>query len=224
MPFVIFGRKSGNLEHEILHLELRLEELQADEGALQIEQPPWQTNRASTGRTPLPPHLPRDVQFHLPTETAACSQCGAAMKRLGEDVSEQLEYVPARFKVIHHIRSKYACSCCDHIVQAAAPTQPIARALAGSGLLAYILVAKYCDHLPLYRQSAMYAREGVRLERATMAEWVGRCQRPARAAGRRHPAPCHGSIEAACRSHAGSRAGAWPRQNQDGAPVGIRAR
>lgn len=168
-----FGRKSEKLDHEILQLELRLEELQADEGAQQIEQPSRQTSRRSARRMPLPPHLPRDVQCHQPAETAACSQCGAAMKRLGEDVSEQLEYVPARFKVIRHVRPKYACSCCDHIAQAAAPTRPIARGLAGSGLLAHILVAKYCDHLRLYRQSAMYAREGVTLERATMAEWVG---------------------------------------------------
>lgn len=168
-----FGRKSEKLDREIQQLELRMEELQADQGALQIEQPPRQTNRPSARRTPLPPHLPRDVQFHLPAETSACSQCGATMKRLGEDVSEQLEYIPARFKVIRHVRPKYACSCCDHIAQAAAPTRPIVRGLAGPGLLAHILVAKYCDHLPLYRQSVMYAREGVALERATMAEWVG---------------------------------------------------
>lgn len=168
-----FGRKSEKLDHELLQLELRLEELQADEGALHIEQPPRQITRSSAKRAPLPPHLPRDVQFHLPAETAACSECGAAMKRLGEDVSEQLEYVPARFKVIRHVRPKYACSCCEHIAQAPAPTRPIARGLAGPGLLAHILVAKYCDHLPLYRQSVMYAREGVTLERATMAEWVG---------------------------------------------------
>lgn len=168
-----FGRKSEKLEHEILQLELRLEELQADEGALQFEQPPRQPIRPSARRMPLPPHLPRDIQFHLPADTTACSQCGATMKRLGEDVSEQLEYVPARFKVIRHVRPKYACSCCDHIAQSAAPTRPISRGLAGPGLLAHILVAKYCDHLPLYRQSVMYAREGVTLERATMAEWVG---------------------------------------------------
>lgn len=168
-----FGRKSEKLDHEILQLELRLEELQADESALHIEQPPRQSNRPAVIRKPLPPHLPRDVQFHLPADTSACSQCGAIMKRLGEDVSEQLEYVPARFKVIRHVRPKYACSCCDHIAQAPAPTRPIARGLAGPGLLAHILVAKYCDHLPLYRQSVMYAREGVTLERATMAEWVG---------------------------------------------------
>jgi transposase len=168
-----FGRKSEKLEHEIDQLELRLEELQTDAGVVQVDTPLPKPARLSAKRSPLPPHLPRDVQFHLPAETTACSQCDAAMKRFGEDVSEQLEYVPARFKVIRHVRPKYACSCCDHIAQAAAPTRPITRGLAGPGLLAHILVAKYCDHLPLYRQSVMYAREGVTLERATMAEWVG---------------------------------------------------
>ncbi len=168
-----FGRKSEKLDHDILQLELRLEELLADEGVPQIGKPSVPVNRPSGKRTPLPPHLPRDVQFHLPADAQACFRCGAAMKRLGEDVAEQLEYVPARFKVIRHIRPKYACSCCDHIAQAAAPTRPIARGLVGPSLLAHILVAKYCDHLPLYRQSVMYAREGLTLERATMAEWVG---------------------------------------------------
>lgn len=168
-----FGRKSEKLDHEIVQLELRLEELQADEGAQYIGQSPRQSCRPCARRASLPPHLPRDDQFHLPADTAACSQCGGAMKRLGEDVSEQLEYVPARFRVIRHVRPKYACSCCDHIAQAPAPTRPIARGLAGPGLLSHILVAKYCDHLPLYRQSVMYAREGVTLERSTMAEWVG---------------------------------------------------
>lgn len=168
-----FGRKSEKLDHEIVQLELRLEELQADEAALHIGQPPWQTCRPCAKRAPLPPHLPRDDQFHLPADAAACSECGGAMKRLGEDVSEQLEYVPARFRVIRHVRPKYACSCCDHIAQPPAPTRPIARGLAGPGLLSHILVAKYCDHLPLYRQSVMYVREGVTLEQSTMAKWVG---------------------------------------------------
>jgi hypothetical protein len=84
-----------------------------------------------------------------------------------------LEYVPASFKVIRQVRPKLACSCCDAIVQAPAPSRPIARGLAGPGLLAHVLVGKYTDHLPLYRQSAIYAREGVELPRSTLAEWVG---------------------------------------------------
>ncbi len=95
------------------------------------------------------------------------------MKQLGEDISEQLEYVPASFRVIRHMRPKLACTCCDHITQAAAPSRPIERGLAGPGLLAHVLVSKFADHLPLYRQSAIYAREGVDLDRSLLAKWVG---------------------------------------------------
>jgi transposase len=95
------------------------------------------------------------------------------MKFLGEDVSEQLEYVPASFHVLRHVRPKLACTCCDQIAQALAPSRPIERGLAGPGLLAHVLVAKLNDHLPLYRQSAIYAREGVELDRSQLAKWVG---------------------------------------------------
>jgi transposase len=95
------------------------------------------------------------------------------LKHLGEDISEILEYVPARFKVIRQVRPKLACACCDRIMQAEAPSRPIELGVAGPGLLAHVLVSKYCDHLPLYRQSEIYAREGVELERSTLADWVG---------------------------------------------------
>jgi transposase len=104
-----------------------------------------------------------------------CPDCGAVMRKIGEDVSEVLDYVPARFKVIRHVRPKLACPSCQRIVQAEAPSRPIARSFAGAGLLAHILTSKYADHLPLYRQAQIYAREGVDLERSTMAEWVGGC-------------------------------------------------
>jgi transposase len=84
-----------------------------------------------------------------------------------------LEYVPAHFQVIQQVRPKLACTHCDKIVQAEAPSRPIARGLAGPGLLAHVLVSKYCDHLPLYRQEEIYARVGVELERTTLADWVG---------------------------------------------------
>jgi transposase len=87
-------------------------------------------------------------------------------------VSEQLEYVPSRFKVIRHVRPKLACVQCDAIFQADAPSRPIPRGMAGPGLLAHVMVAKYCDHLPLYRQSRIYARDGVELDRSTLAGWV----------------------------------------------------
>ena len=94
---------------------------------------------------------------------------------MGEDVSEMLEYVPASFKVVRHVRPKLACAACDHIAQAAAPSRPIPRSIAGPALLAHVLVGKFCDHLPLYRQSAIYARSGIALERSTLADWVGEC-------------------------------------------------
>lgn len=169
-----FGRKSEKLDREIEQLELRLEDLQADEGAAPVEIP--KTLSAAPERPqrkPLPEHLPRDTHTHLPESADVCTQCGAAMKQLGEDVSEQLEYVPASFRVIRHVRPKFACTCCDHIAQASAPSRPIERGLAGPGLLAHVLVAKFADHLPLYRQSVIYAREGVELERSTLAKWVG---------------------------------------------------
>jgi transposase len=108
-------------------------------------------------------------------DTPCCPACGGKLERLGEDVSEQLDYVPASFRVIRHVRPKFACTHCDTLVQADAPSRPIARGVAGAGLLAHVLVAKYADHLPLYRQSEMYAREGVDLSRSTLADWVGQC-------------------------------------------------
>lgn len=169
-----FGRKSEKVDRQIEQLELRLEELEADEGAAPIEIPKTpRTAPEQSPRKPLPEHLPREVQTHLPESTETCLECGGKIKLLGEDVAEQLEYVPASFRVIRHVRPKFACACCDHIAQAAAPSRPIERGLAGPGLLAHVLVSKFADHLPLYRQSVMYAREGVELDRSLLAKWVG---------------------------------------------------
>jgi transposase len=171
-----FGRKSEKLEQQIEQLELRLEDLQQ---AKQGESTPQAESELSAtspaikpARRPLPEHLPRTTQTHLPKQTA-CPGCGGELRKLGEDVSEVLEYVPERFQVIRHVRPKLSCTHCEQIVQAPAPSRPIARGLAGPGLLAHILVSKYADHLPLYRQCEMYAREGVELERSTLADWVG---------------------------------------------------
>ena len=108
----------------------------------------------------------------MPSEQA-CPACGAGLNKLGQDVSEVLEWVPASFKVIRHVRPKMCCTKCDVIVQAEAPSRPVARGLAGPGLLAHVLVSKYADHLPLHRQSEIYARQGVELERSTLTDWVG---------------------------------------------------
>jgi transposase len=173
-----FGRKSEKLDREIEQLELRLDELEATQAektasSLASAAPVPALQAAGTpARRPLPEHLPREVRKYPPKQEA-CPDCGGELKHLGEDVSEILEYVPARFKVIRQVRPKLACACCERIVQAAAPSRPIERGVAGPGLLAHVLVSKYCDHLPLYRQSEIYAREGVELERSTLADWVG---------------------------------------------------
>jgi transposase len=100
-------------------------------------------------------------------------RCGGVLKQFGEDVSEQLERIPATFKVIRHVRPKFACTRCERVAQAPAPSRPIERGLAAPAFLAHVLVAKYADHLPLYRQVEMHAREGVDLDRSTLAGWVG---------------------------------------------------
>ncbi len=184
-----FGRKSEKLDHQIEQLELKLEDLQADQA--QADAAPQTSNkktRLTRERKPLPPHLPRDEQIHTPAEEA-CPACGAELRHLGDDVSEQLEFVPGSFRVIRHTRPKMTCTCCDCILQVPAPTRPIERGMAGPGLLAHVLVSKFADHLPLYRQSVIYAREGVELDRGLLADWVGSCAallRPLVDAIRRH--------------------------------------
>jgi len=176
-----FGRRSEKIDWEIEQLELKLDELEASRAQRVAAIPSPMTasdvNRAAKrGRQPLPAHLPRETHKILPKQKA-CPDCGGALKLLGEDVSEILERVPEHFKVIRQVRVKLACAGCDKIVQAAAPSRAIERGIAGPGLLAHVLVSKYCDHLPLYRQAEIYAREGVELDRSTMAEWVGGCSR-----------------------------------------------
>jgi transposase len=168
-----FGRSSEQLDQRIAQLELSLEELEASEAALGIASThrPAPAAASKPVRRPLPDHLPREEITH--TVSCTCPACGGELRRLGEDVAEILEYVPARFKVIRHVRPKMSCARCQTIVQAPAPSRPIERGLAGPALLAHVLVSKYCDHLPLYRQAEIYAREGVELDRSTLADWVG---------------------------------------------------
>jgi len=166
-----FGRRSEKIDREIEQLELRLEELQVSAvpaTSRSAEKPLAQI----PVRRPLPPHLPRTRVEHTPACT--CPDCGVVMRKIGEDVAEILDYVPARFRVIQHVRPKLACPACERIVQLEAPSRPIARGLAGAGLLAHVLVSKYADHLPLYRQAQIYARQGINLDRSTLADWVGK--------------------------------------------------
>ncbi len=128
--------------------------------------------RQSSARKPLPASLPRETRVIRPEEEC-CPACGGDLSPLGCDVSEQLELISSAFKVIETQRPKLACCRCDHIVQAPVPSKPIARSYAGAGLLAHIVTGKYADHLPLYRQSEIYLRQGVELSRATLGRWTG---------------------------------------------------
>jgi transposase len=124
-------------------------------------------------RSPLPAHLPRFEVRHEPERTV-CS-CGCAMKRIGEDVSEKLDYTPGVFQVERHIRGKWACAKCQTLIQAPVPAQVIDNGVPTAGLLAQVLVAKYADHQPLYRQEGIFERAGVAIPRSTLAQWVGAC-------------------------------------------------
>jgi transposase len=180
-----FGPRSEKFSRDIAQLELQLEDLEAGQTAAEPlpVQPaaavPNEKAARKPARRPLPAELPREIETIAPPQEA-CPDCGGALRLLGEDVSETLEYVPARFKVIRTVRPKLSCACCSRILQEPAPSRPIDRGLAGPGLLAHVLVAKYADHLPLYRQSEIYEREGIELDRSTLADWVGGASRTLR--------------------------------------------
>jgi len=174
-----FGRKSEKIDRkleQLEQLETRLEDLLAEEGAVEQTSPvevavvPHQ----KAPHKPLPEHLRREEHIIEPQEQD-CPQCGGKLKPLGEDVSEQLEMIEATFKVIRHVRHKKACVCCDVMVQAPAPSRPIARSFAGPGLLAHIAVSKFADHQPLYRQAVIHSRQGVELDTSTTGRWMGAC-------------------------------------------------
>ncbi len=158
-------------------LELRLEDL--EEAAAEAEAqtagdgtPVRAFTRRRPARRPLPEHLPRHRLVH-PGPTA-CPCCGGTrFSKLGEDITESLERIPASWRVIQHVRERFSCRACETISQAPAPFHPISRGRAGPHLLAEVVFAKYGLHLPLHRQSERFAREGVRIEVSTLADWVG---------------------------------------------------
>jgi transposase len=171
-----FGRSSEKSHPD--QLALQLEAIEEQLAALEANRDPAAPESAcdaapKTRRKPLPEHLPREVLRHEPAG-CTCPGCGGALHPIGEDVSEVLEYEPAQFRVVRHVRPRFACRACESIHQAPMPSLPVERGRPGPGLLAHVLVAKYCDHQPLYRQSAIYARSGVELDRSTLADWVGR--------------------------------------------------
>jgi transposase len=180
---VAFGRSSEKLRDQLEQLELTLADL--DERIAETEPKdagdikPIVADPSKPARRPLPAALPRDIVKHAaPCDDAgACVECGGLLRKLGEDVTELLDYVPGSFRVIRHVRPKLSCRSCETITQAPAPSLPIRRGRAGTGLLAHVLVSKYCDHLPLHRQAEIYAREDIDLSRSTMADMVGQSAR-----------------------------------------------
>jgi transposase len=153
-----FGRSSERITRQIEQLELRLEELEtgqseaASEAGAAAPEPPLR-EKTQPRRQPLPEHLPRQALTHEPPGEGACAcpDCGKGMAKLGEDVTEVLDYVPGHFRVIQHIRPKYTCTACDAITQAPATAMPMPRGRATPALLAHVPVSKFLDHLPLCR-------------------------------------------------------------------------
>jgi transposase len=169
-----FGRRAERLDDH--QLQFGFEDLEADLARAEVRLPSAAGKlpepKSQVDRPSLPAHLPREDR-RLDIEHQACPCCGGELHLIGETVSEMLDHVPARLRVIRIRRPRYGCRACGTIHQAPAPERPIAKGLATPGLLAHVLVSKYCDHLPLYRQSQIFARQGVELDRSTLANWVG---------------------------------------------------
>jgi transposase len=172
---MMFGKKSEKVILKLEQLEFELEEEETTQAVIEAvldRVSPAREAKQRPERKPLPEHLEREVITHVPGRDC-CPDCGAQLRKFGEDISEQLEYVPDSFKVIRHVRPKFSCTGCDRVVEAPAPSRPIERGLAGPALLAHVIVSKFSDHLPLYRQSEIYGRQGVDISRSTLAGWVG---------------------------------------------------
>ncbi|HYA79510.1 MAG TPA: IS66 family transposase [Methylocystis sp.] len=169
-----FGRRAESLPEDQLLLALEDAEQREAEAAAETEAKSAAARKRRANRGALPAHLPR-LESLIDVEDKTCPCCNGALHRIGEDVSEKLDVVPAQFRVLVVRRPKYACRACeDVVVQAPAPARLIEGGLPTEATVAQVLVSKYADHLPLYRQAQIYARQGVRLDRSTLADWVGR--------------------------------------------------
>ena len=153
------------IDTDIAAIEAEFEALQPAPVEAKVRQQPK--------RAPLPPQFPRTLIHHEP-DNSHC-QCGCALKRIGEDASEKLDYTPGVFTVERHIRGKWACEQCETLIQAPVPAHVIDKGVPTAGLLAHIMVAKFADHLPLYRQEKIFGRAGLPIARSTLAQWVGNC-------------------------------------------------
>ena len=160
--------EQGNLLDDLLNTDL--EAIDAELTALRPAPAPAEV-RQKPKRAPLPPQFPRTVIHHEP-ESTQCT-CGCQLQRIGEDVSEKLDYTPGVFTVEQHVRGKWACRQCETLIQAPVPAQVIDKGIPTAGLLAHVMVAKFADHLPLYRQEKIFGRAGLAIPRSTLAQWVG---------------------------------------------------
>lgn len=179
-----FGKSSEKIERDIEQLELALEDIlvataqsaaamrDADEEKTPV---PAASARGTSRRPRVAPDTPRERKELDPG--SACPDCGGELRLVGEDVSEIVEMITAKLKVIEVARPKKSCRCCEKMVQVPAPSRPIPGSMAGSGLLAHVLVSKFDDNLPLYRQNEILARMGVDIPRSTLADWCGRAMR-----------------------------------------------
>jgi len=166
-----FKGVQGQLLEELIDADLAA--MEAELAELLPAEAPTTAPKQKAKRAPLPPQLPRTLIHHEPENTQC--RCGCQLKRIGEDISEKLDYVPGEFTVERHIRGKWACDQCETLIQAPVPAQVIDKGIPTAGLLAQVLVAKYADHLPLYRQERIFGRAGLTIPRSTLAEWVGTC-------------------------------------------------
>jgi len=144
--------------------------IEAELQALQIA-PATTEKKQKPKRTALPAEFPRTLIHHEPDNTHC--PCGCALKRIGEDVSEKLDYTPGVFTVERHVRGKWICDDCETLIQAPVPAQVIDKGIPTAGLLAHVMIAKFADHLPLYRQESIFGRAGLSIPRSTLAQWVG---------------------------------------------------
>ena len=222
-----FGRRSEQLDPD--QMAFGLEELEADlaraEGRMEPTGDPSHRPNPSTPphRAPLPAHLPRlETVIAAPHDT--CPDCGGDLHDAGSTSSEMLDWVPAQLRVIRITRPKRACRCCGTLHQAPAPERPLAGGTATPGLLAHVLVSRYCDHLPLYRQSRIFARHGLEISRSTLSGLGWRrvlvVGGPARSRGR----PRHGGRSRLRRRHATAGSRTRPRPDKDRAALGLHAR
>jgi transposase len=166
-----FSAEQGQLFNETIDADLAAieDELEALKCAPTVDT----SAKGQPKRAPLPANLPRTDIHHEPDSTACA--CGCQMTRIGEDVAEKLDYTPGVFTVERHVRGKWACKRCETLTQAPVPAHVIDKGIPTPGLLAHVLIAKYADHLPLYRQEAIFARAGLAIPRSTLAQWVGQC-------------------------------------------------